>query len=72
MLRKFQFFMATFIIYHFWPRLMVGARTMGPNKNSEYLFVASINQFMGIPKVFVLLFFKGATLIGPSVIKKFS
>jgi len=51
---------------------MVGARTMGPNKNSEYLFVASINQFMGIPKVFVLLFFKGATLIGPSVIKKFS
>jgi hypothetical protein len=26
---------------------------------------------MGTPKVFVLLFFKGATLIGPSVINNF-
>ncbi len=71
MLPKFQFSMATFVLYQFWPRLMVGARTMAPSKNSGYLFAASINQFMGTPKVFVLLFFKGATLIGPSVIKKF-
>jgi hypothetical protein len=44
---------------------------MGLNKNCGYLFVASINQLMGTPKVFVLLFFIGATLIGPLVINDF-
>jgi hypothetical protein len=71
MLPKFQFSMATFILYHFWPRLMDGARTMGPSKNSGYLFAASINQFTSTPKVFVLLYFKGATLISPLVIRFF-
>jgi hypothetical protein len=51
---------------------MAGAKTMELNKNNGHLFVASINQLMGIPKVFVLLFFKGATLIGPSMINNFS
>ncbi len=64
--------MATFVLDHFWPRLMAGAKTMELNKNNGHLFVASINQLMGIPKVFVLLFFKGATLIGPSMINNFS
>ncbi len=64
--------MATFVLDHFWPRLMAKARTMGLNKNSGHLFVASINQLMGTPKVFVLLFFKGTTLIGPLMINNFS
>jgi hypothetical protein len=51
---------------------MAKARTMGLNKNSGHLFVASINQLMGTPKVFVLLFFKGTTLIGPLMINNFS
>jgi len=64
--------MATFILDHFWPRLMAEARTMGLNKSSGHLLATSINQLMGTPKVFVLLFFKGATLIGPSMINNFS
>jgi hypothetical protein len=51
---------------------MAEARTMGLNKSSGHLLATSINQLMGTPKVFVLLFFKGATLIGPSVINNFS